>query len=231
MKLLHLYHDLMNLYGEYGNVVVLKKHLEDQGFEVELDKKSLGDEIDFSAYDFIYCGSGTETNEMTALEDLLKRKDSFLAAIEKGTVVLLTGQAMEFLGRTVDGKEGLGLLPMETVFTDKRYTGDVIVKNDGIGEVVGFINKCSIIKEDESIRLFDYVFRQAEIIDADYEGYRYRNVYGTHIIGPVLVKNPNFMKRIVMDIAGRDFVYKEISYPFEEDSYNVTLNALKERIK
>ncbi|MBR2578303.1 MAG: hypothetical protein IKE38_05150 [Erysipelotrichaceae bacterium] len=120
MKLLHLYHDLMNLYGEYGNVVVLKKHLEDQGFEAEMDKKSLGDKIDFENYDFIYCGSGTESNEMTALEDLLKRKDSFVKAVEKGTVVLFTGQAMELLGKTVDGKEGLGLLPLETEFTDQR---------------------------------------------------------------------------------------------------------------
>lgn len=60
MKILHLYYDLMNLYGEYGNVVVLVKHLEDQGEEVIVDKKTIGDQIDFTQYDFIYCGSGTE---------------------------------------------------------------------------------------------------------------------------------------------------------------------------
>ena len=56
MKILHLYYDLMNLYGEYGNVVVLAKHLEDQGEEVIVDKKTIGDQIDFTQYDFIYCG-------------------------------------------------------------------------------------------------------------------------------------------------------------------------------
>ena len=55
-KLLHLYYDLLNLYGEYGNVLIMKKHLEDQGFEVELDKKTVGDAIDFSEYDFVYMG-------------------------------------------------------------------------------------------------------------------------------------------------------------------------------
>ena len=51
-KLLHLYYDLLNIYGEYGNVLIMKKHLEDQGFEVELDKKTVDDAIDFSEYDF-----------------------------------------------------------------------------------------------------------------------------------------------------------------------------------
>ena len=206
--------------------IFLKKH-----FEVKLDRKSLGERIDFSKYDFIYCGSGTEANEMVAIEDLLKRKDSFAKAVEKGTVILLTGGAMEFLGKSVNGKEALDLLPLETEFTDNRYTGDVIVRNDEIGEVVGFINKCSLIKEDEDIKLFDYVFKQNEVKDNAYEGYHYKNVYGTHIIGPILVKNPNFMKKIIGDLGGKDFIYKDISYPFEEDSYSVTLNALKERIK
>ena len=54
IKLLHLYYDIMNLYGDYGNVVILKKHLEDQGANVILDKKSIGDEFSIDDYDFIY---------------------------------------------------------------------------------------------------------------------------------------------------------------------------------
>ena len=231
MKLLHLYHDLLNLYGEYGNVVVLKKHLIDQGFDVVLDKKTINDEFDFNDYDFIYCGSGTEKNLMVALNDLLNRKESLIKAIDNNKAFLFTGNAMELLGKTIDSKEGLGIVPIETTFTDNRYTGDVIVKNEEIGEVVGFINKCSLIKEDENIKLFDYIFKQNEINDNAYEGYHYKNVYGTHIIGPILVKNPNFMKVIIKLLGGKDFIYKELSYPFEDDSYHVTLNALKQRIK
>lgn len=231
MKLLHLYHDLLNLYGEYGNVVVLKKHLIDQGFDVALDKKTINDDFDFNDYDFIYCGSGTEKNLMVALNDLLNRKESLIKAIDNDKVFLFTGNAMELLGKTIDGKEGLDIVPIETTFTDKRFTGDVIVKNETIGEVVGFINKCSLIKEDESIKLFNYVFKQSEINDNTYEGYHYKNVYGTHIIGPILVKNPSFMKTVIKLLGGDGFNYKEIAYPFEDDSYRVTLNALKERIK
>ena len=52
MKILHLYYDLMNLYGEYGNVAVLAKHLEDQGEKVIVDKLTIGDKIDFTDYDY-----------------------------------------------------------------------------------------------------------------------------------------------------------------------------------
>lgn len=229
MKILHLYYDLLNLYGEYGNVVVLKKHLEDQGVEVCLDKKTIGDDIAFEDYDFIYCGSGNERNQLIALNDLLKRKQSFLKAVNN-TVILFTGNAMELLGEKIDENEALNIIPIKTTSTNKRYTGDVIVKNDMIGELVGFINKCTLIEEKEDLKLFDYLFKQKDIIDNYYEGYRYKNIFGTHIIGPILVKNPNFMNYIVRLLI-KEKNYQEIDYPFEIDSYNVTLKALKDRIK
>ena len=234
MKILHLYYDLMNLYGEYGNVVVLKKHLEDQGFDVSVDKKTINEEINFEEYDFVYCGSGTEKNELFVLDDLIKRKDNFISSLNKGMICLFTGNSMELLGKSIDDKKALDIVSLKTTLTKNRYTGDVIVKNENLGEVVGFINKCSIIEEDENIKLFDYLFKDLNLKDSDYEGYKVNNLYGTHIIGPILVKNPSFMKHIVTSIGQKEnpnFVYQEKSYPYEEDSYNVTLKALKERIK
>ena len=55
MKILHLYADLMNLYGEYANVWSLEHALMEQGFEVQTDRRTLGEALDFSGYDFIYC--------------------------------------------------------------------------------------------------------------------------------------------------------------------------------
>ncbi len=232
MKILHLYYDLMNLYGEYGNVVVLNKHLLDQGINSIIDRKSIGDDIDFKQYDFIYIGSGSERNEMLALADLKKRYKSFKEAIDNGSIIFLTGNAMELLGKKVNNEDGLNIVNITSEFTNNRYTGDVILKNDSIGEVVGFINKCSIIKHDESIKLFDYVFKDSNLPSDKSEGYHIKNIYGTHVIGPILVKNPNLMKAIVLKLLEKENVkYKDIDYEFEDDSYNVTLNALKERIQ
>ena len=55
-----------------GNVCILKKHLEDQGLEIEVDHKTIGDEIDFSKYDFVFMGSGTERNLDAVFKDLSK---------------------------------------------------------------------------------------------------------------------------------------------------------------
>ena len=77
--------------------------------------------------------------------------------------------------------------------------------------------------------MFDYLFKDNNLADNKYEGYHEDNIYGTHIIGPILVKNPCLMNHIVSKLIKMDL--KPISYPYEEDSYEVTLNALKERIK
>ena len=107
IKLLHLYYDIMNLYGDYGNVSILKKHLEDQGFEVLLDKKTIGEEIEFDEYDFIFIGSGTERNLDVVLEDLRRYKEILNEYIDKEKVILLTGNSFEMLGKSIDEKEAL----------------------------------------------------------------------------------------------------------------------------
>ena len=90
---MHLYHDLMNLYGESGNVRALARHLSDQGFQVVVDRKSVGDEIDFSQYGFVDIGSGTERNQKVALHDLMRYRDVLEERINQGGVFFLTGNS------------------------------------------------------------------------------------------------------------------------------------------
>ena len=232
MKILHWYHDLMNLYGDYGNLEVLKKHLEDQGMDVFIEKKTLGEDLDLSSYDMIYIGSGTERKQELARKDILSHREELQAYIEKGGLVLTTGNAMELFGKTIGENEALGFLPFTVRLTKDRYTGDVILENDTLGKVVGFINKCSLIEGGEEHALFRYAFRDSNLKDNDYEGFRYKNLFGTHVIGPVLVKNPSFMKEVISVLLQKyGKTYREMSYPYEEDSYSVTLEALLERMR
>ncbi len=232
MKILHWYYDLLNLYGDYGNLEVLKKHLEDQGADVTIDKKTLGEDIDLSAYDMIYLGSGTEHKQELARRDILRFRDELRSYIEKDGLLLATGNAMELFGTSIDKREALGLLPFTVTLTKDRYTGDVILESGELGKIVGFINKCSLIEGGEANALFRYVFRDANLRDNDYEGFRFHHLFGTHVIGPVLVKNPAFMKKIVSLLLQKEGkVYRELSYPYEEDSYHVTLEALLERMR
>ncbi len=231
MKLLHLYPNLMNMYGDYANILALKKHLEDQGLTVKVDYKDINEDIDFSLYDFIYMGSGTESKELIALNDIIRYKDEFNNLVNNNKVILFTGNASELLGKSIDDNLALNVFDFKTQHIDKRYTGDVIVYNDEIGELVGFVNKSSIISGDKEHKLFKYIFKDNNLNDEEYEGYIKNNAFATELIGPILLKNPNFMKYIVKKLLPNNQTYIDKEYKYELASYNVTLNALKERIK
>ena len=242
MKILHLYHDLMNLYGENGNVRVLCRHLADQGIAVELERKTIGDAVDFSDYAFCYCGGGTERSQKAALSHLRQYADSLRQAVEGGLPCLFTGNALEMLGEGIHGldgrdHDGLGLLPFAvTEHPDARYTGDAVFSADWLpgGDAVGFINRCSELAGlPEENTLFTVRMGRGNCSGDRREGVRLANCFGTCLIGPVLVKNPQLMRWMVTLIgrqADAGFAYRETAYPYEEDSYQVTHRALLERM-
>ena len=78
IKIANIYDDLLNLYGDTGNAKALAYHLRETGEEVLLDKIKFGDEINFSEYNIIFIGSGTENNLKLALDDILQYKNDIM---------------------------------------------------------------------------------------------------------------------------------------------------------
>ena len=87
IKVAHLYYDLMNLYGESGNVKALKMQLEGQGIKTTIKFLTIDDDLNFKDYDIVYIGSGTENNQKIVLNHLLKYKKDIEDAIEKGVYI------------------------------------------------------------------------------------------------------------------------------------------------
>ena len=227
IRILHLYPELMNLYGDYGNLTIIANRIKKHGIEVRIDKREIQDPIIFEDYDFVYMGSGTEKNQLVALNDLRKYELYLKEYINDNNGVLFTGNAMELLGNSIDDELALGIVDFNTRITDKRYTGDVIVYNETLKETVGFINKSSLIEGGEKFKLFDYVFKDNNLSDNSYEGYRYKNLFGTHIIGPVLVKNPYFTDEILKLLLKDQYVDNADKY--EMAAYETTLRELRKR--
>ncbi len=202
IKILHLYSDFLNLYGEYGNVRLLTKKLEEKDCEVVIDKKTVTDnDIDFADYDFIYCGAGIESKRSFALNHLKKFKESLKCAFENNKVMLFTGNSWEMLGKyieTADGSivDGLKLFDFTVKEQNiRRLTGDIKAKAEFIeNELIGFINKCSEV-ENVTSPLFTLTMKP-ESFTFETEGIREKNLFGTQIVGPVLVKNPTFCEYI-----------------------------------
>ena len=228
VKILHLYYDLMNLYGDYGNVVVLCDNLKKNGIDYELSKYSIGDEFDFDAYDFIFCGSGTEPKTELAIKDFVERKDSFVKAVNNNKFILFTGSSIALLGNN-----GVGVFSYSVIDEKKRICGDVICDCKYLGDIVGYVNTSISIRTDKkshiSIKTCDYALRKYRDI-----GYRKNNLLTVNITGPLLVKNPSVLKDLVTNIGlsqNKDFVYKDSINENQKKSYEITLNQLKKRFQ
>ena len=232
IKVLHLYYDLMNLYGEYGNVKILEHHLKDIGVNVEVDRKTINDEISINDYDFIYAGAGTERNQMVVLEDLKKYKEDIKKYIDSGKYALLTGNSFEMLGKKIEKVEALNILDFEVSRTKDRMTSDVIFKSKYFkNEIVGFINKMSNITNNQN-PLFEVLFGIGENENNDYEGIKYKNIYGTYLSGPLLVRNPEILRTLILgicEVKDRNFKCKINTYKNEEDGYSLVLAELMRR--
>lgn len=195
MRIIHLFADLCNLYGDYGNVCTLKRALENKGQNVEIEYQSIDDAIDISGADFVFIGSATERNQKVALEYLQGYKDNIKTALDNGTVILATGNSFEIFGQSVtdcDGvkHEGLSFFPYETIEGKERIVTDSLCDTSLCGgDIIGFVNKASLTTGATS-PLFDVKQGSGNGKDDSQEGVHYGNFYGTHLIGPVLIRNP-----------------------------------------
>lgn len=235
MKILYLYPDFMNLYGDNGNVRILEKRLKDQGFVVEIVEKTITDEkIDFEGVDFVYMGSGFESNRDLAAAHLKKFAEGIKKAIDDGVPMLFTGNSYDILGKsitTADGRvtEGLGIFGFAfKEQREKRYTGDVILEDTASGErYVGFVNRAGVPSDDTD--LVCNVIKVIGTVPMKKDMARRNNLLGISLLGPVLLKNPKIAELFVETICKRQGAeYKACSYPYSERSHAKTLKALTE---
>lgn len=239
MKILHLYHDIMNLYGEYANVSALERMLEKSGVKFTTDKLTLFDNADLGDYDFIYIGSGTEKNQKLVLQDFKKYKDFLVEYINSGKVILMTGNSFEMLGKTIthsDGKvyDGLGIYDFTVTEQNKRrITGDIVYTSDILTKpIVGFVNKCSEIKGIEN-HLFTVKHGLGDYENAKTEGLKDKNLFATHVTGPIMIKNPHFLEYIALQISKNTDGFKPCTdyLDYERAGYEITLGELTKRFE
>lgn len=206
MKILHLFPDLMNLYGEYANTLALQRAVSEKGRAAEIEKLSVGDELDFSEYDFIYIGSGTEKNQKIALEYLRPYIEQLKTALESGKIILATGNSFEIFGDSItdrDGErfEGLKLFGFTVTEGTERIVEDIVANLEG-ERIIGFINKASQI---DGVKNPLFVIKQGvgnSESSPNAEGIQAGSFYGTHIIGPLLIRNKNIAEYFAEMLIG-----------------------------
>lgn len=228
IKIAHLYYDLMNLYGESGNVKALKMQLEGQEIKTTVKFLTIDDDLNFKDYDVVYIGSGTENNQKIVLNHLLKYKKDIEAAIESGVHFICTGNSLELFGNYIEDANGkkytaLGIYDFDVKQESFRMVDEVLFKTNIIDSyVLGFQNQSGAIKSN-ILNLFDVVKGIGSHIESEKEGIHYKNFYGTYVIGPILVRNPELLKYIVKEIINKKdkkFKFKKFNQKLETEAYD-----------
>lgn len=240
LTIAHLYPDAMSLYGEYANITVLRRKLEALGVEAAVREITFEDAADLSGADFIYMGAGTERRQKAVLNAAASLGARLKAAVEDGAVLLFTGNAMETLGASVTdaaGKvwPGYGLADFTTVETDRRDPGDVVAASGPWdAPAVGFMNKCSVTHGIAAPLFHSLPLGFGNDAEHGAEGYVSGNVFATHLTGPALVKNPDFLDLVIrrlFALKGWEVPERLPVLPHEREAYAVTLRELEARIK
>ena len=237
LRFLHVYPDLMNLYGSYANLTVLKRYLERLGHTVTVEPVVPGDKADLAGVDFVYMGAGTERAARAVMEDLARYTKPLRAAAEDGVAMLFAGTAMELLGQTVteaDGRvyKGLGLGSFRTIHGQKRIVGDVYGHTDFFPEaIVGFMNKCGTVEGVEAPLLTEVKMGFGNEKERGPEGFRGKNILGSELTGPILVKNPRLLEEVARTICFRrgERMPSELPEdPWAEQGWKVTEEQLRQ---
>lgn len=240
LTILHLYPDFMSLYGEYANVTVLRRRLEALGVEVTVRTACRADRPDFDGADMIYMGAGTERRQKLAMECLLPVRQELKGAADRGTLILFTGSAMEVLGASVTDAggrlwQGLALADFTSVESETRTPEDVVaLPTLWDAPAVGFMNKCSVTHGIAAPLFHSLPLGFGNDAEHGAEGYVSGNVFATHLIGPALVKNPDFLDLVIrrlFALKGWEVPERLPVLPHEREAYAVTLRELEARIK
>ncbi len=236
IRIAHLYYDLMNLYGENGNVRALIKHFNDQNQEVKVDYLTKGSQIDFDKYDIYYMGMGTENNQLLVLNDLLKQKKEIKKSIAS-KLWIITGNALELFGKyiKINNKSkvsALGLFDYYTTHIEERIVEEPVMKTSLINyPIIGFQNRQGIIDNIENY-WFDVTSGTGINKELKQEGYHQDKFYGTYLVGPLLMRNPyltDYFVKIILQEKGLEFI--EYVDSLEYKAYHEYLKNFIEKVK
>lgn len=240
IKILYLYPDMLELYGDYGNIQVLKYRIESRGYTATIDRYSIGDNApDFCDYDIVFAGGGADNEQSILAEDLVKYKDNIKQAIDNGVFFLLICGAYQLFGKYYKGVEG-NIIPGLEIFDyyteaindrKKRCIGNIVidVNLNGIStKVIGFENHggqtFNISKPFGKV-----LFGNGNKFADTEEGFFDKNVIATYLHGPLLSKNPELSDYIIKYCLDRKYDENFALEPLNDEFENLCREQLLNR--
>ena len=205
LSIAHLYPKLLNIYGDFGNVLALKRRCEYRNIDCEVVSVNVGDEIDIEKNDIYFIGGGQDKQQIEVSEEMQNRKEVLTQAANDGRVFLAICGGYQLLGKYYqphDGEKllGIGVLDAYTIAGDTRFIGNVTAETDFLEPktLVGFENHAGLTYlEEGTVPLAKVVVGNGNNSKDGGEGARKNNVFGTYLHGSVLPKNPHFTDYLI----------------------------------
>ena len=220
LKICHMYPDVLNLYGDRGNVICMTKRLRWRGIDASVTKLPIGDSRSLAGFDLVFIGGGQDFEQQVLLSDLHRGKDREIkAAVEDGVTFLTICGGYQMLGsyyETFDGNrcDFIGALDLYTKGSVKRMIGNYKFQcspSAGGSVVVGFENHSGKTWLGSSLEPLGKVLSGFGNNGEDgSEGAHYKNVFGTYSHGPLLPKNPELCDLILKTALERKYGSAEL---------------------
>lgn len=201
LNILQLYPAEMNIYGDWGNVLALKRRAEWHGYEPHILTYEPGQ--DFPVADLIVGGGGQDSGQLKIKDDLFAIGPKLHELAAAGTPMLMICGLYQLFGhyfQTSDGMQlnGIGLFDAHTTASSERLIGNIIVRTEEFGDIVGYENHSGQTYLGGATKPLGKVVKGAGNNGKDgYEGARTQNVFGSYLHGSILPKNPVFADELL----------------------------------
>lgn len=238
LTICHLYPDLLNVYGDVGNVLILKHRATLRGIDINVVNCSLNENIDKENTDILFFGGGQDYEQSIVSNDLnTVKKNSLTEYIEEGKVLLAICGGYQLLGKyytAPNGEkiEGLGILDIYTEGGDTRFIGNTEIFNEEFNETyVGFENHSGRTYINNHTPLGKCIHGYGNNGEDGAEGCIYKNTFCSYFHGSFLSKNPEFADRLLSlalkNKYGEDINLEPINDEFEIKAKKTIIERLK----
>ena len=240
LNICHLYPDVLNLYGDGGNIITLTRRLRWRGIEAKVTRAPIGSPVSLTGADFVFIGGGQDFEQQVLLEDLHRGRDREIrAAIEDGLPFLTICGGYQMLGsyyETYDGQrcDFIGALDLYTVGSKTRMIGNYkfqCTPDAGGSLIVGFENHSGKTRLGSGVKPLGQVLAGFGNNGEDgTEGAHYKNVFGSYSHGPMLPKNPAFADFLLVTALERKYGRAELE-PLNDAAELAAHDEMAEKIR
>lgn len=235
-----LYPELMNIYGDRGNVITLTKRCQWRKIEVETVMLDLGfSEEDLKKCDIILMGGAQDKQQEAVAKDLFKKSKALQSMIEEDIPGLYICGAYQFLGKYYKQANGniINGLSIFDLYTEspgenaKRLIGNTVFETNSFGKIIGFENHGGRTYLGRNIKPFGKIIRGFGNNGTDNtEGATYKNSFGTYLHGPILPKNPIFADYLINKALEVKYKTKIILEKLDDDLEQKARLAIAKRL-